>query len=144
MNPDSSGDIECTLISNATLEKQEMIETANAQQRILQYNPSVNFNLSPTTNASTQVATSKPNRSKRTVTFKPGNPTPTPKTKTGHSLLRRAAQNAASFTGKYLFGSHTTPSAVLPPILPPIPTHRDELYSQGEPSVVSIWALTLR
>ena len=79
-----------------------------------------------------------PTRSKRKVTFKRSDPLPTPKTKTGHFLLRNAAKNAASFAGKYLFGGNTIPSAVLPLPLPPLPALRDELYILGKLSVAPV------
>ena len=70
--------------------------------------------------------------SKRTV-LKREQPEPeVPTTKTGLRLLHKAAANAKSFAGKFAFGLTKAMISVLPPPLPPIHQHRDELFPQGE------------
>ena len=80
-----------------------------------------------------ETSTNTTTRSKRKVTIKDTKSITPPKSKTGHMLLHRAANNAAQFTDKFFFGATKRLSAVLPPALPPLPTHRDAIYLKGEP-----------
>ena len=46
--------------------------------------------------------------------------------------MKRAAERAKEFAGKFAFGVANTIRQILPPKEPTTPTHRDNKFTQGE------------
>ena len=134
----STGNQKCTPINDVHHELKDKFQNAHDIIRVDPCIPEMTIEQHSAAHETSTANAMASMKRKRKVTFKSIEPLPTPKTKTGHSLLRKAAKNAASFTGKYLFGGSNIPSAVLPLPLPPLPTHRDELFSPGELTVAPV------